>query len=179
MAAPRAQQKTADIGSGGVVLYVWDDDEEDFVALTSEAFGDFTGLSESVDGLEALATTLNGLITTLDGHVDQLEGYTDTVEAKLTGPTTGTQSSVGDAASDTTILASNANRKGALVYNDSAADLYLLLASGTSSTSNFSVLVGAYKSYELPVCQGGVYTGIIKGIWASDAGGNARVTELT
>lgn len=87
---------------------------------------------------------------------------------------TGTQTSVASSATDTTILASNASRKGAMVFNDSTAVLYLLLASGTSSTSNYSVQVAASGFFEVPFG----YTGVIKGLWAS-ATGNARVTELT
>lgn len=86
---------------------------------------------------------------------------------------TGTQTSVASSASDGTILASNAARLGASIYNDSTAILYLLLASGTSSTSNYSVQLAANGGYfEVPFN----YTGVIKGIWAS-ANGNVRVTE--
>jgi len=104
---------------------------------------------------------------------------TEAVVSTGDAPTTGTITSVNDAASDTTILASNANRKGATIYNDSPSVLYLALASVTSSTTNYSVQLAAYDYYELPVCDGGVYTGIIKGIWSANASGAARVTELT
>jgi hypothetical protein len=87
---------------------------------------------------------------------------------------TGTQSSVSGAASDTTILAANTSRRGATVYNDSTAILYILLANATSSATVFTVKVAAGGYYEAPYG----YTGIIKGIWAS-ATGSARVTELT
>jgi len=73
-----------------------------------------------------------------------------------------------------TVLASNANRLGAIVYNDSTQILYLLLASGTSSSSNYSVQLAANDYYEVPA----FYTGVIKGIWTS-ANGNARVTEFS
>lgn len=140
----------------------------------------------SDDPAVALLGTINtGINTTLAGYVDGLEALittlnsqTDTLEAKGTGPTTGTLSSVAASASDTTILASNASRKGATVYNDSSVVLYLALANTTSSTTAYSVQIAANGYYELPVNQGGVYTGVLKGIWAS-ATGNARVTELT
>lgn len=96
--------------------------------------------------------------------------------ASSAAPSTGAQTSVASSASDVTILAANAARKGAMIYNDSTAILYVLLASGTSSTSNYSI--------QLPANGGsitlnpGEYTGIIKGIWAS-ANGNARVTEFS
>lgn len=102
----------------------------------------------------------------------------DPVVTALTAPTTGTASSVSDTASDTTILASNANRRGATVFNDSDQILYLLLSNATSSATNFTVKMAAGSYYELPVNRGGVYTGIIKGIWASNGSGAARITEL-
>lgn len=90
-------------------------------------------------------------------------------------PGTGTQTSVAGSASDVTILAANTSRKGATISNDSSAILYLLLGSGTSSTTNYSVKLFQDDVFELPAP---VYTGIIKGIWAS-ATGSARVTEQT
>lgn len=87
---------------------------------------------------------------------------------------TATRSNVAGSASDGTILAANIGRKGATIHNDSTAILYLLLATGTSSATNFTVQMPAGAYYELPFR----YTGVIKGIWAS-ATGNARVTEFT
>lgn len=97
-----------------------------------------------------------------------------TVTVKETRSATGTQSSVASSASDVTILASNANRLGAIVYNDSTQILYLLLAAATSSSTVYSVQLATNDYYEVPA----FYTGILKGIWAS-ANGNARVTEFT
>ena len=88
--------------------------------------------------------------------------------------TTGTQSNVASSASAVTILASNATRQGATVFNDSTAVLYLILSSTTPTTSVYTTQVAPNWYYEVPFR----YTGIIKGIWAS-ANGNARVTEIT
>lgn len=90
---------------------------------------------------------------------------------------TSAQTSVAGSASDGTILASNANRLGATIFNDQSAGgatLYLLLASGTSSVTNYSVQLGPGGFYEIPFG----YTGVLKGLWSS-AAGNARVTEFT
>jgi len=95
------------------------------------------------------------------------------VAGSATAPTVGTQTSVASSASDTTILASNTLRKGAFIYNDSTSILYLLVASGTSSTTNYTVQIVSGGSLSIRV---GEYTGVIKGIWAS-ANGFARVTE--
>lgn len=102
----------------------------------------------------------------------------DPLVTRSAPPSAGTPTTVVASATDVTILAANTSRKMAHVYNDSTAILYLLLASGTSTTSNYTQQVPPQTGYELPTGQGGVYTGVIKGLWAS-ATGNARVTEQT
>lgn len=92
---------------------------------------------------------------------------------------TGTPSNVASSASSVTILASNANRLGATVTNDSTQILYLLLGSSAASTTNYTVQLAGSTStgvayYEVPFG----FTGQLTGIWAS-ANGNARVTELS
>lgn len=82
--------------------------------------------------------------------------------------------SVGDSATSVTLLASNAARLGATIANDSSAVLYVKLGA-TASTSSYTVKMTQDAYYEVPFG----YTGVIDGIWASDAGGNARITEVT
>ena len=102
-----------------------------------------------------------------------------TVTSTPTKSATATLSNVAASVTSVTILASNANRLGATIYNDSSSLLYLKFGSTASSTS-FTVpmlgnsTAGAAAYYEVPAN----YTGIITGIWVS-ATGNARVTELT
>lgn len=93
------------------------------------------------------------------------------------GPTTGTAASVNDGAASVTVLALNTSRRGATFYNDSTSTLYLLIATGTASATNYSVQMGPGAYFELPTWPRGVYTGDIKGIWSSDASGAVRVTE--
>lgn len=92
---------------------------------------------------------------------------------KETRASTPAQSSVAGSASSVSLLASNANRLGATIYNDSTVNLYVRLGS-TASTSNFTVKLAPGDYYEVPFN----YTGAIDGIWDS-ATGNARITELT
>lgn len=94
-------------------------------------------------------------------------------------PSTGAITSVNDTNASTTLLAANTSRKGATFYNDSTVNLYLAMSDTTASATVYSVLVPPQNLYELPVCAGGVYTGKVVGIWASDASGACRVTELT
>lgn len=91
---------------------------------------------------------------------------------KETRSATPTQSSVASSATNVTVLALNANRLGATVYNDSTQILYLKLGA-TASTTSHTIQMAAGSYYEVPFA----YTGIIDGLWAS-ANGNARVTEV-
>ena len=86
---------------------------------------------------------------------------------------TGTLTNVASSATNVTILASNASRKGATVFNDSNKTLYIKFGTTASATS-FTAQLRAGDYYEVPFG----YTGIIDGLWAS-ANGSARVTELT
>lgn len=86
---------------------------------------------------------------------------------------TPSQSSVAGSATSVTLLASNTNRLGATIANDSTATLYLKLGA-TASTTSYTVKLVQDAYYEVPFN----YTGIIDGIWGS-ATGNARITELT
>lgn len=83
--------------------------------------------------------------------------------------------SVPDAAVDTLILASNVNRKGAAVFNDSTEILYLVLDNDAASLTVFTVKIQADGYYEIPFG----YTGEVRGIWAANAAGAARVTEIS
>lgn len=72
------------------------------------------------------------------------------------------------------LLAENTSRLGSTIYNDSLANLYVLLGVGTASNTTYTVLMvpGAY--YETPYN----YNGAIQGIWDSSTSGAARLTEL-
>lgn len=96
-----------------------------------------------------------------------------------TAPNTSVVAAVSDTNVATTILAANGNRKGASIFNDSTVVLNLLCGAGTPSNTNFTVRIAGGQLYELPNVRGGVYTGIIMGVWDSDAAGAARITEWT
>lgn len=87
---------------------------------------------------------------------------------------TGTVTSVNDTNVSTTCLASNASRLGATVKNDSTVVMYVKFGA-TASSSSFTVSLAAGDYYEVPFR----YTGIIDCIWASDASGAARITEMS
>ena len=82
--------------------------------------------------------------------------------------------SVGDSASSVQLLAANADRTGFILFNDSTAICYVKFGTTASATS-FTVRLTPYAVY---VSDTPVYRGKVDAIWASDAGGNMRVTEL-
>lgn len=81
---------------------------------------------------------------------------------------------VAGSATSVTVLASNTARRGAMVFNDSTAILFLAYA-GTASATVHTVQIPPGGYWEAPVP---VYTGALTGIWVT-ATGSARVTELT
>jgi hypothetical protein len=85
-----------------------------------------------------------------------------------------TMTSVASSLTSVALLPANATRKGAALYNESTAILYIAFAA-TASITAYTVQVPANSSYQLPAP---VYTGAISGIWSA-ANGFARITELT
>src|SRR5262245_44905336 len=86
---------------------------------------------------------------------------------------TSSVSSVNDTASSTTLLSANTARIGMRIWNDSTVDLYVKCGT-TASTTSYTVKMGPNAYLEEVQ-----YTGRVDGIWASDASGAARITELT
>lgn len=96
------------------------------------------------------------------------------------GPTTATPTNVTSNAASVTILAANAARKGAMVYNNSDKVLHISFATPATTDNSFvdlapesSGLQGGY--WELPFG----YRGAIYGIWEAGPTGKANITEIT
>lgn len=86
---------------------------------------------------------------------------------------TSTPTTVVSNTSNEIILAANSSRKGATIWNDSTATLYLEFGPiATTSAFTAKLFPGGY--YEVPF----KYTGVISGIWSA-VNGNALVRELT
>lgn len=105
------------------------------------------------------------------GLVVRIAGSLTTTVAQ---PTTGTTTSVALGAVVVTILAANANRLGAILYNDGSARAYIRLAAGATAAL-FTVSLAKDSEWELPYP---VYTGIITGITGGPAA-TMLATELT
>ena len=88
---------------------------------------------------------------------------------------TSTLSNVADSASSVTLIASNTARLGLFIYNDSTEILYVKFGA-TASTTSFTLRLTPTGLYEM---QSPIYTGVVDGIWAANAAGSARITEIT
>jgi len=88
---------------------------------------------------------------------------------------TSTVTAVTGSAASFTLLAANANRLGATIYNDTNRVLTLKLGATASATSFTTKLSASGGYYEVPFN----YTGIIDGIHAAGVSGDDLVTELT
>lgn len=83
--------------------------------------------------------------------------------------------SVNSGIASVTILAANANRKGAAIVNTDANILYLDLTGGTAATTRYGKALASGEQYEVPFG----LTGLITGIWSADGAGAALVTEFS
>ncbi len=112
-------------------------------------------------------STWNPLSVDLAGNL-RVTGFVTTNKAATSSVT-----SVASSASNVQLLAANANRLFASIYNESSKQVYIKLGTTASNTS-YSILLMPNSYWEVP----SDYTGEIDAIWSS-ANGNARITELT
>lgn len=110
-----------------------------------------------------------GIDQTTDGTTNKVN-----IDASLKSGS-ATRASVNSGTSSVSILASNANRKGATILNSDANALLLDLSGGTAAATRYQVRLAQYQSYEV----GSGYTGAITGIWEADGTGVADVVEFT
>ncbi len=132
---------------------------------------------EYVDLLRDIAQNTSQPIMMSGGYPDVSITNPDSNPVKTTTAkiSTATVTSVDDTASSTTLLSSNNSRKGFIIYNDSTVILYIKLGA-TASTTSFTYKLNPSGTLNEPSFP---YTGVIDGIWASNASGAARITELS
>lgn len=146
-----AQYTEDAVSTGGESLNLMGAVRRDTAASSSNADGDYSTLNtDPVGRLRTLAdTTKSG---------------------------TNANTSVASSATSVSLLAANVNRTKATIFNDSTAVLYLRLEAAAASLTAYHFQIAPGAAYvESGV---GLWTGEIRGIWAS-ANGNARVNELT
>lgn len=122
--------------------------------------------SQSADTLTASLASFAVTNDTLDQQLQRL------LPARSSNPFSVAAIAATAAQPDILILQASFFRKGATIYNDSAAILYLLLGERGASSSAYTVQVPPNSYYEVPF----TYAGAVRGVWAS-ATGSARVTE--
>ena len=89
-------------------------------------------------------------------------------------PSTSTTSSVPFSLTNVNLLASNAMRLGATIYNESSSGFLYVKLGAVSSATSYTIRLLPLDYYEIPFG----YTGQIDAIWTS-ANGTARIDELT
>ena len=163
------------------------------VAATQSGTWNITNVSGTISlptgaATESTLSTLNGKVTACNtgavtistalpagtnniGDVDVLT----LPDAALKTYSTSAVTSVVSAAVSTSILASNANRRMAIMVNDTDKNAYVKLGT-TASTTSFTYKLTPGQTLELAVP---VYTGAIDAIWDSSPTGSMRVTEIS
>lgn len=111
------------------------------------------------------------LITGADGTNDGDVAKGNPLPTRANGATSAV-ASVASSAANVTVLASNANRLRAWLFNDSTSDVYVKYGAVATNASFTKLLAPG----EFHVIEG--YTGIVDAIWIA-ATGNMRTTELT
>ena len=171
---------TAGAGSGGTSLA---DDAAFTLATTSftPVGGVFaTDNVDAGDGGAFAMTAARALHVSVQGTATIAGAVTNAgtfaVQNTPVAASTATLANVAAATSSTTLQASNANRLGLRIFNDSTDTVYVKFGSAASATS-FTYRLGAGEAVELPVA-GSRYTGIVTGLWTG-TNGSARMTELT
>jgi hypothetical protein len=74
----------------------------------------------------------------------------------------------------TVLLTANPVRRGATIFNDSTATLYVNFGATADAGDKYVVPLDSKAYYEVPFA----YTGEISGIWSA-VNGNAQIYELT
>lgn len=163
------------------------------VAATQSGTWNITNVSGTISlptgaATESTLSTLNGKVTACNtgavtistalpagtnniGDVDVLT----LPDVALKNYSTSAVTSVVSAATSTSILASNVNRRMAIMVNDTDRNTYVKLGA-TASTTSFSYKLSPGQILELPIP---IYTGAIDAIWDSSPTGSMRVTEIT
>ena len=163
------------------------------VAATQSGTWNITNVSGTISlptgaATESTLSTLNGKVTACNtgaitistalpagtnniGDVD-IASLPSVVAATYS---TSSVTSVVSAAVSTSILASNANRRMAILFNDCDKAVYVKLGA-TASTTSFSYKLSPAQTLELPIP---LYTGAIDAIWDATPTGSMRVTEIS
>jgi hypothetical protein len=136
-------------------------------------FIDTDGQSEYVSPVKPLPVDIQGATLSLDANGVEIKNDSGNPIPTSVATRTPTTASVASSATSVTILASNANRRGISIANDSTSILRLSYATPATSANAFIVMQpGSFLWLDQQL----MITGTIYGIWAT-ANGTAQVTE--
>jgi hypothetical protein len=136
-------------------------------------FIDTDGQSEYVTAVKPLPVDIQGATLSLDADGVEIKNDSGNPIPISVTTRTPTTTSVASSATSVTILASNANRRGISIANDSTSILRLSYATPATSANAFIVMQpGSFLWLDQQL----MITGTIYGIWAT-ANGTAQVTE--
>ncbi len=139
-----------------------------YVDGTAAATPTGTAVTWNDSGVERVASAAKPLPVATAPLTAALDTVTVVQDSNATAALTQVASSI----ASVIVLTANANRKEALIFNNSTANL-LLAFTGTASTTAFTVKLTTNTAYALPTP---LYKGVISGIWDA-ANGTAQVTE--
>jgi hypothetical protein len=136
-------------------------------------FIDTDGQSEYVSPVKPLPVDIQGATLSLDASGVEIKNDSGNPIPTSVAVRTPTTTSVASSATSVTVLASNANRRGISIANDSTSILRLSYATPATSANAFIVMQpGSFLWLDQQL----MITGTIYGIWAT-ANGTAQVTE--
>jgi hypothetical protein len=125
------------------------------------------GSSANVIGTVVISSASNEAVTLTSGVATL---------GRLLTPSTAARSNITSATAESTFLAANSARMGAMLFNDATANSYVGLSTVAVSTTSYSVKMPPGGYYELPFA----YTGMIRGMWdTSGVTGSMRITEIS
>lgn len=141
-------------------------DTSDAMVVKSAIFGRTTA-----GGSSYLAVKVNpsGALT-----VAASQDGTWTVTSSENSASTATLSNINQSTGSQTLMASNASRKGFMLWNTATEDAYIAFAATAASTS-FTIIVPRTSGYEY--APRSVYTGQVTCAWAGAGSGKMMVTE--
>lgn len=142
-----------------------------FVARVAGPWGNNLPFSKSAATYTVSGATFSG---GLNGGI-QISPSGGSLATNRTAASAATLANVAYSASNVTLAAANANRKGLLVHNDTDKICYIKFGA-TASTTSFTKKLAAGADWAFPEP---MYLGIVDIIWEAAGTGAARVTELT
>lgn len=112
----------------------------------------------------------------VDGVNDGDVAKTNPLPVAQIAAVTATVSQTAQTITPATLLAANANRKSAILWNTGAATLYVLFGVGTVSSTNWSAKL---NTDDRLVLSPGDFSGVISGVWSATGSGYCTVTETS